>query len=154
MALRSGDPFSETVRARVAWQTGRSQPVEAHLEKKEASRGPPSDCSVEPILVGERGLRLDDALQLDDLLLDRTGDVRHDVLVEAAVVLVSRLPDRGRAEASSVLGSDVEDEARLLLDRTRPAAAKIVVVCCGESIDAVRLPRVQLANGTASTRRR
>ena len=66
-------------------------------------------------------------MQLDDLLLDLTGDVRHDVLIEVAVVLVFRLPDLGHAEALRVLKGGVEDEARLVLDQLDERRRDLVV---------------------------
>jgi hypothetical protein len=57
-----------------------------------------------------------ETVKLDYLLLDLGWDVRDDVLVEEAVVLLLRLPHLGHAGALGVLKGDVEHEARLLLD--------------------------------------
>jgi hypothetical protein len=79
------------------------------------------------------GLRLAEAVKLDYLLLDFGGDVRHDVRVEEAVVLLFRLPHLGYAEALGILIRDVEDEARLLLDLLDQRRRDLVVLGRGES---------------------
>jgi hypothetical protein len=83
------------------------------------------------------GLRLHDGVQLDDLLLDLSRDVRDDVLVEEAVVLLLRLPDLSHAGSLGVLKRDVEHEARLLLHQRDERRRDLVVVRQSEPINSV-----------------
>jgi hypothetical protein len=72
---------------------------------------------VQPLAVTARsdGLWSEDVVEVDHFLLDLSRDVRHDLLVEVAVVLFFRVPDLGHAETLGVFKGRVKDEARLTL---------------------------------------
>lgn len=62
----------------------------------------------------QRFLRLHDPVEFDHLLLDLSGHVGLDVLVEPRLVLTSALPDLPDGEPARARVRDVHDEARLL----------------------------------------
>ena len=74
-----------------------------------------------------------DGVDLDDLLLN-AGDVRRDVLVEKAVVLLLALPDLGNREtAIAVHERDVVPEPRRTLHLLHERRRDLVVLRGGSS---------------------